>query len=59
MVIFPLVLPLVIASTQQINTMFARRFTSTPGGTGLAILLAFDAIFLIASWIVFELVLEP
>jgi len=50
MVVFPLVLPLVIASTQQVLS---------PGGTGLAILVAFDAIFLTASWIVFELVLEP
>ena len=50
MVIFPLVLPLVIASTKQV---------AEPGGSGLAILLAFDAIFLTASWIVFELVLEP
>jgi len=57
MVIFPLVLPLVIASTQQVNTM--TRDHTAPGGTGLAVLLAFDAIFLIASWLVFELVLEP
>jgi heme exporter protein B len=57
MVIFPLILPLVIASTQQITAIF--RDNSTPGGTGLAILLAFDAIFLIVSWLVFELVLEP
>lgn len=57
MVIFPLILPLVIASTQQITAIF--RDQSHPGGTGLAILLAFDAIFLIVSWLVFELVLEP
>ena len=57
MVIFPLVLPLVIASTQQVTTMFHDH--TPPGGTGLAVLLAFDAIFLTASWIVFELVLEP
>jgi heme exporter protein B len=57
MVIFPLVLPLVIASTQLVNTM--TRDHTAPGGTGLAVLLAFDAIFLIASWLVFELVLEP
>ena len=57
MVVFPLVLPLVIASTQMITALF--RDGTRPGGTGLAILLAFDAIFLAASWIVFELVLEP
>jgi heme exporter protein B len=57
MVIFPLVLPLVIASTQQISTMF--HDGKPPGGTGLAVLIAFDAIFLSASWIVFEFVLEP
>ena len=50
-------LPLVIASTQMITALF--RDGTRPGGTGLAILLAFDAIFLAASWIVFELVLEP
>jgi len=57
MVIFPLILPLVIASTSQITAMF--RDNQNPGGTGLAILLAFDAIFLITSWLIFELVLEP
>jgi heme exporter protein B len=56
MAVFPLVLPLVIASTQQVTAMFSGR---DPGGTGLAILLCFDAIFLVVSWIVFELVLEP
>lgn len=57
MVVFPLVLPLVIASTQMITALF--RDGTPPGGTALAILIAFDAIFLAASWIVFELVLEP
>jgi heme exporter protein B len=57
MVVFPLVLPLVIASTQMITAMF--RDGTPPGGTALAILIAFDGIFLAASWIVFELVLEP
>jgi hypothetical protein len=51
------VLPLVIASTQIISALF--RDGTPPGGAALAILLAFDAIFLTASWIVFELVLEP
>ena len=56
MVVFPLVLPLVIASTQQVTAIFSGK---DPGGTGLAIVLCFDAIFLVTSWIVFELVLEP
>ncbi|HUO09484.1 MAG TPA: heme exporter protein CcmB [Phycisphaerae bacterium] len=58
MIVFPLILPLVIASTQQINALF-NSSAQTPGGTGLAILVAFDVIFLVVSWIVFELVLEP
>lgn len=62
LVIFPVILPLVIASTQQMNAMFrpgAAESGGGMGGTGLAILLAFDAIFLVVSWLVFELVLEP
>ena len=64
MVIFPIILPLVIASTSQLNAMF--RSGATPGLfgpdgniSGLSILIAFDAIFLVVSWLVFELVLEP
>lgn len=64
LVIFPLALPLVIASTQQVTVMFrdgAAPALLGPDGTvnGLGILLAFDAIFLVASWLMFELVLEP
>ncbi|MGN6369250.1 MAG: heme exporter protein CcmB [Phycisphaerae bacterium] len=58
MIVFPLILPLVIASTQQINALF-NASAKAPGSTGLAILVAFDVIFLVVSWIVFELVLEP
>ena len=57
LVIFPVILPLVIASTQQMTAMF--RDGQAPGGTGLAVLVAFDAIFLVTSWLVFELLLEP
>jgi heme exporter protein B len=57
MMVFPLILPLVIASTQQVTGIF--RDGVAPGGSGLAILVAFDVIFLVVSWIVFELVLEP
>jgi len=56
LVVFPIVLPLVIASTQIITGMFDGR---APDATALAILVAFDAIFLAVSWIVFEVVLEP
>jgi hypothetical protein len=48
---------LVIASTDQMMAMF--RDGRAPGGAGLNILIAFDAIFLVTSWLVFELVLEP
>lgn len=57
LVIFPVILPLVIASTHQMTALF--RDGVPPGGTGLTILLAFDAIFLVTSWLVFEVVLEP
>jgi len=57
MVLFPIILPLVIASTQQMTAMF--RDGVAPGGAGLAILGAFDAVFVVVSWLVFELVLEP
>jgi heme exporter protein B len=57
MLIFPLCLPLVIVSTQMM-----RQFFGTDGslpGTGLITLVAFDLIFIVVSWIVFELILEP
>jgi heme exporter protein B len=59
LVIFPVILPLVIASTQQLDTLFRAGNKSGIGGTELAILVAFDAVFLVVSWLVFELVLEP
>lgn len=57
MMIFPVALPLVIASTQLLIHQF--RDGLPVGGTGLGVLVAFDAIFLTASWLMFELVLEP
>jgi heme exporter protein B len=57
MMIFPLALPLVIASTQLMIHQF--RDGLPVGGTGLGVLVAFDVIFLTASWLMFELVLEP
>ena len=57
MLVFPITLPLVIASTQMLIAMF--RDGEPLGGVGLAVLVAFDAIFLVVSWLVFERVLEP
>jgi len=57
MMIFPVALPLVIASTQLLIHQF--RDQLPVGGMGLGVLVAFDAIFLTASWLMFELVLEP
>ena len=54
--VFPLVLPLVIASTQL---MLGLSGTARSGGGGMGILIAFDAVFLVASWLTFELVIEP
>ncbi len=57
MVVFPVSLPLVIASTQMMLHLF--RDGEPVGGAGLAVLLAFDAIYLVVSWLVFEVILEP
>jgi heme exporter protein B len=57
MMVFPIALPLVIASTQMMVSTF--RDGRGPGATGIGILLAFDVIFLTVSWLVFEWVLEP
>jgi len=55
--IFPISLPLVIASTQMLVRLF--RDGEPIGGGALAILVAFAAIYLVVSWLVFELILEP
>ncbi len=57
LVVFPLALPLVISSTQLLLRVF--RDGETLGGSGLAVLIAFDVIFLVVSWLLFEMVLEP
>jgi ABC-type transport system involved in cytochrome c biogenesis permease component len=57
MMIFPITLPLVIASTQMLIHLF--RDGIPIGGLGLGVLVAFDAIFLTVSWLVFDWVLEP
>jgi heme exporter protein B len=55
--IFPMSLPLVVTSTQVMNRIFESE--SSIMGAGLGVLVAFDAVFLVASWLVFELLLEP
>ncbi len=55
--VFPLSLPVVIASTQMMRALFDGG--ETLSGRGLATLAAFDVLFLVTSWLVFELVLEP
>lgn len=57
MLVFPLCLPVVIISTQLMRQVFEE--SHGLGGSGLATLIAGDVIYLAASWIVFELVLEP
>ncbi|UCD76161.1 MAG: heme exporter protein CcmB [Phycisphaerales bacterium] len=57
LLVFPLSLPVVHASTQMMRKMFEEG--EALSGGGLATLLAFDLMFLALSWFVFELVLEP
>ena len=57
MMIFPITLPLVLVSTQLLMKSF--RDGVAPGGAALGVLVAFDMIFLVVSWLVFEWVLEP
>ncbi len=56
LVIFPLNLPLVLASTRLLSTLGEADVTV---GIGLPIIVAFDVLFLVAGWLTFELVLEP
>jgi len=57
MMVFPITLPLVVASTQLMLKAFRDAQPVSAGGLG--ILAAFDVIFLVVSWLVFEWVLEP
>ena len=57
MMIFPITLPLVLVSTQLLMRVF-RDGQSLSGGA-IGILVAFDVIFLVVSWIAFEWILEP
>ena len=56
-VIFPVSLPLVIVSTQMMMRLFGDNEPFNT--TGVLVLIAFDAIYLTVSWLVFELILEP
>lgn len=57
MLVFPLSLPVVIVSTQLMRKVFEGDPNLSVAGLGM--LVAFDVIFLVVSWLVFELVLEP
>jgi heme exporter protein B len=57
MLVFPVTLPLVIASTQISTRLYDAR--QPWSGSAFAVLIAFDAIFLVVSWLAFEWVLEP
>jgi len=57
MVIFPITLPLVLASTHMLVKLFRDGEPITQ--TALAILVAFGLIYLVVSWLVFEMILEP
>lgn len=57
MMIFPISLPLVLVSTQMMMRAFRDDLPVNP--TAIGVLVAFDLIFLVVSWLVFEWVLEP
>ena len=56
LVVFPICLPLVIVSNQMLIGIF--RDGQALGGEGLGVLIAFDAVFLVVSWLTFERVIE-
>ena len=57
MMIFPITLPLVLVSTQLMMRTF--RDGLPVAGSSVGVLVAFDLIFLVVSWLVFEWILEP
>jgi heme exporter protein B len=57
MMIFPIALPLVLVSTQLMMRVF--RDGQRPDGGAIGVLVAFDVIFLVVSWLAFEWILEP
>lgn len=56
LVVFPITLPLVVASTRMMAGLEQGRPFD---GSAFAVLLAFDLIFLVVSWLAFEWVIEP
>jgi len=55
--VFPICLPVVIASTQTLLGVF--RDGKPLAGDALGVLIAFDAVYLVVSWLAFERLLEP
>ncbi len=55
--VFPICLPVVVTSTQLLIGMF--RDGRPLSHQGLGVLIAFDAIYLVVSWLAFERILEP
>ncbi len=56
LLVFPLALPLVIASTRQVVDLESG---AGAGHGGMAVLLAFDVIFVTAGWLAFDSLLDP
>ncbi len=56
MVVFPLTLPLVIASTRATTQLYE---TGWIDHSAFGLLVAFDVIFLVLSWVAFDWVIEP
>jgi heme exporter protein B len=56
-VVLPVCLPLIVTSTQLSMKLFGDGQTPTLAAMG--VLIAFDVIYLVISWLVFEWVLEP
>jgi heme exporter protein B len=57
LLVFPLCLPLVLASSRAMLDRFADAPPRAVSGEG--IIIAFDVVFVVAGWLMFELVLEP
>lgn len=56
MLVFPITLPVVLISTRVLANLFEHG--TSLAGSGPALLIAFDLMFLAASWLVFDVVLE-
>lgn len=55
--VFPICLPLVVTSTKMLGGLFAEG--QSLDAQGLGVLLAFDGVYLVISWLAFECILEP